>query len=332
MIRGGALLWLLCMTGQLVYMLKRADFAVHGPDRTILSFRAYFERYFAVLIFRAAIGLLIFSLWAFHADALWTLITTLGTLFGITVGEKWHVLWSIPVIPPTAFLFGLGVDFGLDWIAPKIPFLKSRMPSLQFYQQIQQLQAQQPAQADSTSAGQKGYMKLHTLLLAALLSTALLILTACPDSQLHQAAQVANGIASSLNNAESLNESAYHQGIITAADSAAVSNYIKYSVQVNEQLIAQVRSVKKVDPQSAATILAAIDNLAASIDVLQNQGVLHIKDPNTQKQFGNYIAIIRAAIQSARQIIGSSSVTKPTSSSIRRPTMFALYERSWQVA
>ncbi len=144
MIQGRALLWALCVTGQLIYILKRAYFAVQGPDDTINSYRKFFSHFWPVLIFRGSLGLLLFSYVAFHPDVLWSLISNLS-VFGIIVSDKWHFLLTIPMVPPTAFGFGLAIDFLLDWASVKIPWIKERIPSTEFYKHISEIQAQDAA-------------------------------------------------------------------------------------------------------------------------------------------------------------------------------------------
>jgi hypothetical protein len=162
------------------------------------------------------------------------------------------------------------------------------------------------------SAGLKdreaGFSRLGAMLLIVALIPVVLLCVACPKSSaVHQAAQTANGIATSLANAEQLNESAYRQGLISAEDSRAVSLAVQQAVQVNDQLIAQVRSLKALDTQSAASVLAGIDKLTDSVTALEQQGILHIKNANTRQAFASYIALIRAAIQTARAVVTTNA-------------------------
>jgi hypothetical protein len=166
---------------------------------------------------------------------------------------------------------------------------------------------------------QSGFTKLGVLFLMAALALGLVLL-ACTSTALHQSAEVANGNAITLGNIETMNEQANAAGLISAADSKLVSQYTLQVVQLNDQFIAQVRT-GKTTTASSQSILTAIDGYAASLDTLAQQGVLHIKDANTQKTFASYIALLRASVATAKQLFAATAVTAPAAMLIPFPKL-----------
>lgn len=165
-----------------------------------------------------------------------------------------------------------------------------------------------PDESTSAVKTQAGFGRMGAILMLAVVSMVVL-LSGCPKGAVHQASQLANAVGGSLEKAQKLNESLYTQKVISAEDSMAVAQAILETSQANDALVAQVRSVKELNLDSAAPILTALDNLTASVDRLQKQGVLHIKSESSRQTFDSYMQVIRAAIKSAQAIIATNIKT-----------------------
>lgn len=112
-------LWLMFFAGQLINVLRHAGAAVRG-NNAIASRRQYFVASWDVLLVRAAIGAILFWIWAAYPS----IVTDAAAKFGVTID------WTIPVIPPVAFGFGFFIDVILDWVSVKVPWLKKELPQL----------------------------------------------------------------------------------------------------------------------------------------------------------------------------------------------------------
>jgi hypothetical protein len=112
------LLWVLFLIGQLLYMLKRAYFAVNAKSNPIQSYRSFFGRYGILLLIRGAVGAVIF--WGFASYP--SVFTKLASL----VGFSWNL--DIPLIPPLAFFAGLGIDIFLDIVTEKSTIAQKLVP------------------------------------------------------------------------------------------------------------------------------------------------------------------------------------------------------------
>ena len=111
-------LWLMFLLGQFTYVMKRAYFSVQGPDHTVPSYRAYFVKYGVCLGIRIVIGIGLFWLWVSYPDALSSLVARFNLNLNL----------NIPKVPPVALFLGLSVDFVIDWITSRVPFLAKEIP------------------------------------------------------------------------------------------------------------------------------------------------------------------------------------------------------------
>ena len=112
-------LWIFFIVGQLINILKRAGFAVRGPN-AVASRKQYLLLNWDVLLVRGVVGAVIFWTWASYPNLLTQVAKHFGYDYNLT----------IPVVPPVAFGFGLALDVILDWFADKVPALKRELPAL----------------------------------------------------------------------------------------------------------------------------------------------------------------------------------------------------------
>lgn len=111
-------LWVFFVFGQLLYMLKRAYYAVSAKENPVNSYGSFFAKFWIVLLIRAAAGAVIFWTFASYPDA----FTKAAQLFGLT----WNL--NVPLIPPLAFFAGLGIDVLLDLATAKSKWIQKLIP------------------------------------------------------------------------------------------------------------------------------------------------------------------------------------------------------------
>jgi hypothetical protein len=113
------MVWAFFVLGQILCILKRASFAIRGPN-AVKTRWDYVKVYWDIMLIRAAVGVIIFWLWASYPSILNTVASKFGLNYELT----------IPVIPPVALCFGLFVDVILDWISSHIPAMQRQLPQL----------------------------------------------------------------------------------------------------------------------------------------------------------------------------------------------------------
>jgi hypothetical protein len=110
----------LFILGQLLYLLKRAAYAVRNPNNPTASRRDFLYRNWDVLLFRGGLDQILFWVWVSWPDG----ITHLIALTGLS----WN--FNIPLNGITAVVAGLVSELILDTISLKVPFLQTEIPQV----------------------------------------------------------------------------------------------------------------------------------------------------------------------------------------------------------
>lgn len=133
------------------------------------------------------------------------------------------------------------------------------------------------------------------------LFTALLVavffVTGCDDSQYRKAVRATAGVSSGLKALQEANEIAFRAGEIDQDDARNISLSVADAAQANQAIVKELRSIKKLDAQSKAQVVAHVKELAASLQALNEAGVLHIKNPQTKAKVDAALAGVQAALQ-----------------------------------
>jgi hypothetical protein len=137
----------------------------------------------------------------------------------------------------------------------------------------------------------------------ALIACSLPFVAGCNDSDIKKAAKAANDIAAALGGLETVSEQLYASKLISGDETIAVSNYIKSATLADDQFVAQVRALKKIDPNSKAQIVTLFASLAQSLDVLNQQGVLGVKNPDAKARLQVAFQTAQAAVDVISQML-----------------------------
>ena len=113
-----ALLWVLFLAGQVLHILKRAEFAVRSVANPTKSRLDFLRRNWMAVAVRVALGAAVFAFLATDKVPLGQLLT----LVGITVSAP------IPLGYGASFVYGYCADSVLDWLCEKVPRLGKEIP------------------------------------------------------------------------------------------------------------------------------------------------------------------------------------------------------------
>ena len=132
-----------------------------------------------------------------------------------------------------------------------------------------------------------------------------MLMTSCTGTERHQCADASAKIASTLSAIEGGVEKANGGAmkLVGDADTAILLKAINDATYINDQFVANVRAAQNWDASTKKQIFAMFQQLLASIDALDNAGVLHIEDPNTAQQFQVWMATIRIAVSTIEGIL-----------------------------
>jgi hypothetical protein len=87
------------------------------------------------------------------------------------------------------------------------------------------------------------------------------------------------------------------------------------ATQVQDQYCTQLKALKKIDPSNRQMLIEWSGGLANSLDQLNDQGVLRIKNPQAKAKVSAALNVVRAsaaALNAVIGLIGSNSQGTPT--------------------
>lgn len=128
------------------------------------------------------------------------------------------------------------------------------------------------------------------------------------QSNLTKAATAADSIASSLHTAANVNHDVYASGLETLEERQLVASYIEQAVHANEAFVAELRTLQKSGGTvSAASVVTALDTLTTQINLLESEGVLHLKSADAQAKFAIVMASIQAQINVLKGLVSTNN-------------------------
>ena len=122
-------------------------------------------------------------------------------------------------------------------------------------------------------------------------------MVACDDSDHKKVAKATDTIASSLGTAQSVNKILYEEGKITASEARGIANLLLDSNTAVESFIAKAKSLKELDKDNKALMAQWVAELAAELRRLNEEGILHIKNPEARSRLSVIFASIEGVIQ-----------------------------------
>lgn len=169
----------------------------------------------------------------------------------------------------------------------------------------------------------KQFWSWTQLVIFAIVCAALIVVgAACDQSEYHKAADAAAKISSSLKAAVTETDSIYRAHLITREERDLVLVEIDHAQFVNDEYVRQLQSFKKIDASNHAVLVNWVADLSSSVDSLNTNGVLHIKNADSQQKLGIYVTAIRGSIQILATIFGSAP---PKTTTTVNPTQTAAF-------
>ncbi|MFN7929876.1 MAG: hypothetical protein U0Y68_18410 [Blastocatellia bacterium] len=148
--------------------------------------------------------------------------------------------------------------------------------------------------------------KINRSLAAVVVILATLGLTACND----KTAKALRDTSVLLNSTAKVVSTLHDQGYIADASYPDIVRAQIEVVKTHKEAIAFFRSVDKITPENKGVALLRVDAVLLSLERLQQQGLLHIKDPTKQAFLVGTLAGIRANVAVIRAFI--EQIQKPT--------------------
>ena len=127
-----------------------------------------------------------------------------------------------------------------------------------------------------------------------------LLLTACPSeksSKYREATKASDRIATSIGGLIDLKRSLAAQGLITPQEELQLTNLLLDANRAGRVFNDTAKSFKSDTPENRRALLALFTDLSASIGRLNDQGVLHIKNPQARTLTSNVVASVNASLQ-----------------------------------
>lgn len=129
-------------------------------------------------------------------------------------------------------------------------------------------------------------------------------------SDLHKAALAADTIANSLNSAAQINHTVYAQGQESEAERIAVATVIDQATQANDAFIAQLQLAQaNGSTVTADTVIAAFQTLSTQLDNLNQNGVLHLKNPQAQAAFSAIMQTLTGELSILQSILKANTTS-----------------------
>jgi hypothetical protein len=134
---------------------------------------------------------------------------------------------------------------------------------------------------------------------------ALVVLAACDQSEYRKLADANAKISTALGAITQETVDLATAREIDDATAGAILREVDHALVVNDEFRQMLKQSKKLEPSDRAQIANLISGIGASLDRLNRDGVLHIKNPDTQTKLSVSIEAARAAIAIVASVVAS---------------------------
>ncbi len=146
----------------------------------------------------------------------------------------------------------------------------------------------------------------HSRRAAAALLLLCLAATGCNDDDVRKAARAADGIASGLAGVQKVNVILYQGELISKDETKAIAVLVQQGTLANDEFIAKARTLRDLDPGNKALMLQWFGEVSASLDKLNREGVLHVKNPEAQARLSVAFASVKAGADIIASLLGGA--------------------------
>lgn len=138
--------------------------------------------------------------------------------------------------------------------------------------------------------------KLRSPILAFVLIVVSLAAAACSDADRKKLAEADDDFARGVQTALALDESLIKENLISKDDAIAVTSALLDVNRLGGQFHVRAETYGKSGGATKTELIGLANGLSASVVTLNHQGVLHIKNPNSQTQFVAAVAVMQGAL------------------------------------
>ncbi|MBI3654102.1 MAG: hypothetical protein HY231_23980 [Acidobacteria bacterium] len=136
---------------------------------------------------------------------------------------------------------------------------------------------------------------LPVLLSVCLLATSLSF-TACSDSDLKKAAQASDDMARGISVALDLDAALIEQKLLSSGEALTVTSALLDLNRLVRQFNDTAQTYKSFDISARTALGKILADITTTLDKLNNQGVLKIKNPDAQLKFRSALAVMSSAV------------------------------------
>lgn len=145
-------------------------------------------------------------------------------------------------------------------------------------------------------------MKIRRYFIAPLLILAMFS-TACTDDNLKKLAQAGDDFSRGITVALDLDAAMLHSGTISRDDALVVTTSLLDLNKLGKRFHERLTVYSKLTPEARGELLPLVNGLVDDADKLQRDGLLRIKNPQSQAEFNAAIGIVKSALATARAVL-----------------------------
>lgn len=123
-----------------------------------------------------------------------------------------------------------------------------------------------------------------------------LFIQACDNADIRKAAKASDDMARGISVALDLDAALIQQGLLSNDEAIAVTSALLDLNRLAREFNDTARGFKALDGAAKASLLQILTSITASLDKLNTQGVLRIKNAEAQQKFKTALAVITAAV------------------------------------
>jgi hypothetical protein len=145
-------------------------------------------------------------------------------------------------------------------------------------------------------------MQLRKVTLVPILIIAL-IASACDDEQIKRLARAGDDFSRGISVAFDIDAALLRSNMISRDDALVITTSLLELNRLGKQFHARLVAYSKLTPEARGQLLPIITELIAAANGLQRDGLLRIKNPQSQAEFAAALGVITAALATAQIIL-----------------------------
>ncbi|MCU1308246.1 MAG: hypothetical protein JWN45_2941 [Acidobacteriaceae bacterium] len=159
-------------------------------------------------------------------------------------------------------------------------------------------------------------------------ATVLLVLAAmivgCDSSDYHKAVRATSAISSVLNTLQDVNDDLFNKAhLLDKQEATTIAKFVNDGTYIDDALIANLTAAKTLNVSNRADIVKLAGQLLDSIEKLNSEGILRIKNPDAQSRLAVEFAAMHASIAILQSLVKTYSSAADAPESPLRAVKFS---------